>query len=194
MNIAATWMAMMPIIWMDMESQNNFWCTRMKYFHKHRRSSRRFIYNVEEYLVRINHIKEKKDIKIVRKMKKWNTSRTVNTLHVINANITNPVLFETYIKRPELLEYQEQIEKFLEPIEIDDIPCKPSTLIECSKDRRLRLSKVHQISFNCKWKLEPNKILTPAALQIFFNMYNISKLINESYQKDWEFDDLFMKS
>jgi hypothetical protein len=47
---------------------------------------------------------------------------------------------------------------------------------------------------SCKWKLEPNKILTPAALQIFFNIDNTYKLINESYQKDWEFDDLFSKS
>jgi hypothetical protein len=62
------------------------------------------------------------------------------------------------------------------------------------KDRRLRLPKIHQISLSCKWNLEPNKIFTPAELQIFFNIYNTYKLINESYQKDWEFDDLFSKS
>jgi hypothetical protein len=117
-------------------------------------------------------------------MKKWNTIRAINTFHVLNRNITNPTLFEVYIKKPELLEYHEQIEKFLEPMEIYDIPCKPSTWIECPKDRRLRLPKIHQISLNCKFKLEPNKILAPAALQIFFNIYNTSKLINESYQKD----------
>jgi hypothetical protein len=165
----------------------------MKYFHKYRRPSRRDIYNVEKYLMEINHIKEKKDIKIVRKMKKWNTLKTINTLYVLNENITNPTLFETYIRKPELLEYHEQIEKFLESIEIDDIPCKPSDWIESPKDQRLRLPKIHQISFSCKWDKEPNKILTPAALQIFFSIYNTYKLINKSYQKNWEFDDLFRK-
>jgi hypothetical protein len=49
-------------------------------------------------------------------MKKWNTIKAINTLHILNANITNPILFETYIRKPELLEYHEQNQKFLEPI------------------------------------------------------------------------------
>jgi hypothetical protein len=36
--------------------------------------------------------------------------------------------------------------------------------------------------------------LTEPALQIFFNIHNTYKLINESYQKDWEFDELFGKN
>jgi hypothetical protein len=55
-------------------------------------------------------------------MKKWNTIKTIDTLRVLHANIENPILFETYVKTPALLEHHEQIEKFLQPIEIDDIP------------------------------------------------------------------------
>jgi hypothetical protein len=190
---AASWMTVMPIFWMDMEKENNLWVTRMKYFYKHRRPSPRYIYNVEKYLLEINHIKEKKDIKIVRKMKKWETIRAIGTFRVLHANIENPTLFEEYNKKPALLEYHEQIEKFLQHVEIDDIPCVASNWIESPKDRRLRLPKVHQISLIVNGE-RTNKILTPAALQIFFNMHNTFKPINESYQKDWEFNDLFSKS
>jgi hypothetical protein len=127
-------------------------------------------------------------------MKEWQTTKTINLLRVLNPNIQNPILGEIYIKNPALLENHGQIEKFLQPLEIDDFPCQPSTCIENSKDRRLRIPKVHQISFSCKWTKEPNKILTPSALQIFFNILNTYKLINESYQKEWEFDELFSKS
>jgi hypothetical protein len=88
-------------------------------------------------------------------------------LRVLNANFTTNTLFEAYIKNPNLLEYHEQITKFLEPIEIDDLPCKPSPA-ENPKERRLRLPKVHQIDIDCKWTKDPNRILTKEALQIFF--------------------------
>jgi hypothetical protein len=123
-------------------------------------------------------------------MKEWNTMRCINVLRVLNANITNSTLFEAYIKNPNLLEYLEQITKFLEPIEGDDLPCKPSPP-ENPKERRLRLPKVRQIDVDCKWIKDPNRILTREALQIFFNIFNTYKLVNETYNKDWEFDNLF---
>jgi hypothetical protein len=39
-----------------------------------------------------------------------------------------------------------------------------------------------------------HKILTLKAVQIFFNIYNTYKLINETYQKDWEFKELSKKN
>jgi hypothetical protein len=188
------WIELMPSIWKETVRQSNFCSTRMKYFHKHRRPSPMRIYNVEKYMRETNHIDDKKNIKIIRKMKKWETLKTIDTLRVLNANINDPLLFETYIKTPEFLGHYEQIEKFLQPIEVDGIPVIPSNWIQNPKDRRLRLPKIHQINFNCKWEKEPNKILTPATLQIFFNIFNTYKLINESYSKDWEFDQLFGKS
>jgi hypothetical protein len=70
-NAASTWRYIMPTIWEVMKQESNFCVTRMKYFHKHRRPSPRFIYNLEYYLIDVNHIKDKRDIKIVRKMKRW---------------------------------------------------------------------------------------------------------------------------
>jgi hypothetical protein len=126
-------------------------------------------------------------------MKEWNTTNCINILRILNTNITNITLLEAYIKNPNLLEYHEQITKFLEPIEVDDLPCKPSPP-ENPKERRLRLPKVHQIDVDCKWTIDPNRILTKEALQIFFNIFNTYKLINETYNKDWEFDNLFSKT
>jgi hypothetical protein len=80
----------------------------MKPFHRHRKCQLLRIYNVEEYLTRINHIKDKKDIKIVRLMKKWAISKTINMLQVINANIQNPILNELFVKIPTMVEEIEQ--------------------------------------------------------------------------------------
>jgi hypothetical protein len=114
-------------------------------------------------------------------------------MRILNANIENPTLLEVYIRNPSLLEDPEQITKFLEPIEIDDLPCKPSPP-ENPKERRLRLPKIHQIDFGRRWTKDPNRILTKDALQLFFNIDNTYKLVNESYYKDWEFDTLFGKT
>jgi hypothetical protein len=43
LNTATTWIAMMPTIWKNMKQESKFWCTRMQYFHKHRRPSPKFI-------------------------------------------------------------------------------------------------------------------------------------------------------
>jgi hypothetical protein len=40
----------------------------------------------------------------------------------------------------------EQLETFLQPLENDDFPCKPSTWIENPKDRRLRLPKYTKLA------------------------------------------------
>jgi hypothetical protein len=183
-----SWIEIMPNL-LNVELKDKFWITRMKYFHKHRRPTKRRIYDVEIYLREINQIDEHEDIEIIKIMKEWNTMRCINVLRVVNANITNITLFEAYIKNPNLLEYHEQILKFLEPIEVDDFPCKPSPP-ENPKERRLRLPKVHQIDEECIWTKDTNRILTKEALQIFFNIFNTYKLINETYNKDWEFDNL----
>jgi hypothetical protein len=172
---------------------SKFWVTRMKYFHKHRRPTRRIWYGAEEDLREINQIGEHEDIEIIKLTKEWNTMRCINVLRVLNANITNNTLFEAYIKNPNLLEHHEQIMKFLEPIEVDDLPCKPSPN-ENPKERRLRLPRVHQIDEDCTWTKDPNRILTKVALQMFFNIFNTYKLVNETYNKDWEFDNLFGKT
>jgi hypothetical protein len=83
--------------------------------------------------------------------------------------------------------------KFLEPIEVDGLPCKPSPS-ENPKERRLRLPRVHQIDEDCTWTKDPNRILTKDALQIFFNIFNTYKLVNETYNKEWEFNNLFGKT
>jgi hypothetical protein len=183
-NTIATWVYMWPTIWEGMKQESNFWCTRMEYFHKHRRCYPIRNYDVKSYHIKINHIDTKKDIRIVKYMKKWETAKTINMLQVINANIQDPILNELFIRNPTMIEEIDQFETFLPPIEIDDLPCKPSDWIEDSKERRLRLLKVQQISFNCKWTINPDKILTPAALQIFYNIHNASKFINEAYQKE----------
>jgi hypothetical protein len=59
---------------------SSFWVERMKYFHKHRRPTRRINYGAEEDLREINHIGEHKDIKIIKMTKKWNTMRCINVL------------------------------------------------------------------------------------------------------------------
>jgi hypothetical protein len=168
--------------------QSRFWVTRMKYFHKHRRPPKSIMYSAEEYLREINHIGKREDIEIVKRMKEWNTINCINVLRVLYAIITDNTLFEIYIKTPHLLENHEKISKFLEPIEIDNLPCKPSPP-ENPKERRLRLPRVHQIDEDCKWTRDTNRILTKDALQIFFNIFNTYKLINETYNKDWEFDN-----
>jgi hypothetical protein len=56
-------------------------------------------------------------------MEKWQTSNTINLLYVLNANIQNSNLNEICIENPPMLEYHDQIEIFLQPFEIDDIPC-----------------------------------------------------------------------
>jgi hypothetical protein len=85
------------------------------------------------------------------------------------------------ISNPGSLENIEQFETFLKPREVDGLPCMPSNWVENPKDRRLRIPKVLQINFNCNWTKNPDKILTPADLQIFFNVHNTLKLINEAY-------------
>jgi hypothetical protein len=81
----------------------------MKYFHNHRRPSQRRYYDVKDYLYLENSIK---NIKIERKMKKWDIIRTINILQVLNANIQDPVLNEIFIKTPSMIENYEQIEDF----------------------------------------------------------------------------------
>jgi predicted metalloendopeptidase len=95
-----SWFEVMPKI-LDKEiKQSKFWVTRMKYFHKYRRPSRRIVYSAENYLKEVNQIGKHEDIEIVRCMKEWNTINCINVLRVLNANITNNTLFEAYIKTP----------------------------------------------------------------------------------------------
>jgi hypothetical protein len=176
---------------LNLDIDENF---KMKAFPYDRKCYPRRNYEVKEYLIQIKHIKTKKDIKIIRLMRKWNTTKNINLLQVLKSNIHNPVISELLFKNLSAFEYVDQFQAFLQPLDIDELPCKPSHWIENPKDRSLRLPKVHQISFSCKWTKNPNKILTPATLQIFFNNNNTCKQINEVYQKDWEFEDLYAKT
>jgi hypothetical protein len=55
------------------------------------------------------------------------------------------------LKNPFSIEHIEQFETLLHPLEIDDISCQPTSWIESYKERRLRLPKVSQISYNIEW-------------------------------------------
>jgi hypothetical protein len=105
--------------------QSGFWVARMKYFHKHRRPSRRIIYSAENYLREVNLIGKNDPIMIIEFTRQWNIHKFIDIMRILNAGIDNPTLLEAYIKNPCLLEHHEQITEFLEPIEIDDFPCKP---------------------------------------------------------------------
>jgi hypothetical protein len=66
--------------------------------------------------------------------------------------------------------------------------------IENAKDRRLRLSKISQISYNIKWSKNPDKILPPAVLQMYMRIHDTMKFVNEASHKDWDFEGLFKRN
>jgi hypothetical protein len=79
------------------------------------------------------------------------------------------------------------------PREIDAYTPCPFDLTENPKDRRLRFLKV-RIAHKIKWTKISDKIHTLEALQNFSSTQNILKLANEMSDKNWSFDEQFLKN